>query len=161
MGNSPHLQLLQQHSNPHHRHIWGRNYRPHHWWNVCQSRSHGIITLRSNACCNRRSRSRSRQRNHGYPYQSPRSRRIWTQNSGTRCTSSHPSTRQIRFPHRTHRRSNTNPTRWHKKAWRQKRQKSLKLPPPQLFTGKNTNNAPKYRIDRTTIIVTLLECLSK
>jgi hypothetical protein len=30
-----------------------------------------------------------------------------------------------------------------------------------LFKGKNTNNAPKYRIDRKPVIVTLLECPSK
>jgi hypothetical protein len=136
MGRRSHLQQLQQHRNPHNRHLRRGNNRPHLRRHVRQSRPHGILTLRSHARRNSSRRNGPRQRHNSHPHQSPRSRRIRPKNTWTRRPSSHTRPRQIRLPHRTHRRSHADSPRWHKKARRQKRKTCITFNFPPLLTEK-------------------------
>jgi hypothetical protein len=121
VGRRPHIQLLQQHVNTHNRHFRRRNNRPHNRRHVRQSRPLGIVTLRGYARRNSRSRSSPRQGNNSHTHQSPRSRRFRSQNARSRRPSRYTSPREIRLPHRTHRRSHADSPRWHQKTRRQTR----------------------------------------
>jgi len=136
MGRRSHLQQLQQHRNPHNRHLRRRNNSPHLGRDVCESRPHGILTLRSHARRNSSCRNGPRQRNNSNTHQSTRSRRIRSKNAWTRRPSRHTRPRPIRIPNRTNRRGYAYSPRWYTKAGWQKRKTCITFNFPCLLTEK-------------------------
>lgn len=125
MGSGSCLQLLQQHLHTFHRHIRRGNRSKSFRRHACQSRSTGIITVRRHASRTPRCLHRQRQRNNSNTCKGSSTRRVRSQNSWSRSSSSHTSPCKDGIPHRTHRRDNTRSPRRNKEKRRTQRTQSL------------------------------------